>query len=192
MKDSSNTQEKVRLFVGLKVPESVLEETLRIKGFLQKKRLFVGRWTKPENLHLTLKFLGEVDQNQASLIIESLKSVGLQPFNAVMGELGVFSSKKVIRILWIHIIGEELIGLQRHIDDLLAGHFKPEARFMSHLTIARIKSIAEKEQFLKEIDNFKIKPIKILVDEFSLIKSSLTPNGPVYTLVCNFPLKFIE
>ena len=77
--------------------------------------------------------------------------------------------------------GESIWGLQKQIDDRLAGLFESEARFMSHITIARMKKIYDKKEFLKYVKNIKHKPIKFKVKEFILKKSELFDEGPVYS-----------
>ena len=186
MKEGQDTPKKLRLFVGFGLPESVHLETLRIQKHFQQKEVFIGRWTKPVNLHLTLKFLGEVEADSVPQIMDALKSVEFQSFHAVVGELGAFSSKGTIRILWIHLLGEGVLNLQNKVDDALSENFEPETRFMSHLTIARIKSVTHKRRFLNEINDFKTKPIEFLVEEFALIQSSLTPSGPIYAPICSY------
>ena len=188
MKNSQKTSKKLRLFVGLKVPQAVIVEAVRVQKHFQQKKSFIGRWTKPENLHLTLKFLGEVEATRVPQLATLLDTIQFHTFTAGIGELGIFSSTMAIKILWIHIQGEQLPNLQKKVDQVLSNHFTLEARFMSHLTIARVKSVVNRERFLKEIFQFKLNSVEFSVDEFLLIKSCLTSDGPVYTPIHRYSL----
>lgn len=189
MKGSAIKTEKLRVFVGLKLSEDVIQTTQKAQDLLRRKKLFAGRWTKPENLHLTLKFLGELNHDFLSLTKHSLKSIKIPSFKASIGEVGVFSTTRSIRIIWIHILGEGILDLQRQVDTVLLNHFQPEKRFMSHLTIARVKSVSDRIRLIKEIRNFQTESIDFMVKEFSLIKSELTPAGPIYTPLQTYPLE---
>ena len=178
----------LRLFVGLRLPEDVIVETCRIQAALQKKKLFAGKWTDPKNLHLTLKFLGNVDGDRVPQIVSLLASIKVPAFAATLGKVGVFSSKKVIRIVWVEISGIGVVNLQEHVDAALSKSFDSEHRFMSHLTIARVKSVVDRNRFIETLDNFRIEPIQFVVNNFLLIKSFLTPTGPIYTPITTFPL----
>ena len=71
--------------------------------------------------------------------------------------------------------------MQRAIDEVLAREFKPEERFMGHLTIARVKYVKDKKGFVEHVENIKAKPIEFDCSEFKLKKSDLKPLGPVYS-----------
>ena len=189
MKGSAIKASKLRVFVGLKLSEDGIQATQKAQDLLRRKKLFAGRWTKPENLHLTLKFLGEINHDFLSLIKHSLKSIKIPSFKASIGEIGVFSTTQSIRIIWIHILGKGILDLQRQVDTVLINHLEPEKRFMSHLTIARVKFVSDRIRLIKEIRNIQTEPIDFMVKEFSLIKSELTPDGPIYTPLQTYHLE---
>ena len=188
MKMSSNKQSKLRIFVGIKIPEKAILETLKIQAQLEKKRLFQGNWTRQENLHLTLKFLGEISACQLQDVRESLDSIKIPLFEAALGNVGVFCSSKITRIIWIHILGTEVLKLQKEIDTALSDQFLPESRFMSHLTIARVKKVSDNEQLIQEVNKIQIRAQPFEVNEFKLIQSTLSSSGPVYTTLSNYRL----
>ena len=78
--------------------------------------------------------------------------------------------------------------LQETIDEKLKDLFEPERRFMSHLTIARVKSIKDREKFLQELKKIKIEKMNFVVDRFKLKKSTLTSEGPVYETIEEYKL----
>lgn len=164
----------MRVFISIDIPDNVKEEILRIQKKLPE---FSGKLTEEENLHLTLKFLGEIDEKQVKEIKDKLSEIKLERFYARLGEVGVFN-KKFIKIIWIKLDNCE--KLQKEIDSKLSDLFPKEKRFMSHLTIARVKNIKDKKKFISEIEKIKINKINFLVSEFKLKKSTLTQDGPVY------------
>ena len=164
----------MRAFISIDVSEKVKEEIRKIQSQLPE---FIGKKTELENLHLTLKFLGEVSDEQVEKIKEKLKEIKFKKFETKIDEIGVFS-ERFIRIIWIHLKNCE--KLQVEVDNALKSLFPKEKRFMSHLTIARVKKIDDKNKFLKELRKVKINSVKFLVEDFRLKKSTLRPEGPIY------------
>ncbi len=172
----------IRAFISVDIPDGVKKQITKIQDSLPE---FLGKKTEKENLHLTLKFLGEIDEEKAGLVKEKLRSIKIKKFESVIDEIGVFS-EHFIRIVWIHMGGCD--KLQKEIDNALEGLFEKERRFMSHLTIARIKKIRNKKEFLDNLSKIKIKESRFIVDKFYLMKSDLNRNGPVYSVLEEFPL----
>ena len=158
----------MRTFIAIDLPENIREEIRKIQEKLPE---FKGKLTEKENLHLTLKFLGEVDEEKIRLLKDKLKEIKFKKFEAEIDSLGVFS-EKFVRIVWLHLTNCE--KLQEKIDKKLEDIFQKEERFMSHLTIARVKNIKNKKEFLEKLGKIKINRIKFLVNSFKLKKSVLT------------------
>jgi len=170
-----------RTFISIDIPEKTRKEIEKIQRELPG---FYGKKTELENLHLTLKFLGEIDEQKVEETKERLKEVRYKRFETEVKYLGFFDNvKKGKRYgpIWLHLSNCE--GLQKKIDESLIGLFKPEERFMSHLTIARIKSLKNKEIFLEELSKIKIPKMNFIVDNFQLKKSVLKSEGPVYETI---------
>ena len=172
----------MRCFVSIDIPEKVREEIKRIQNNLPE---FFGKKTESENLHLTLKFLGEIDEEKFEKVKEKLKGVSFNKFETEIDSIGVFS-EKFVRIVWLHLSGME--ELQKQVDEKLDKLFQPEQRFMSHLTIARVKSVRDRKKFLQELSKIKIENINFAVDKFRVKKSILTPEGPVYEILEEYKL----
>jgi RNA 2',3'-cyclic 3'-phosphodiesterase len=177
-----------RTFIAIDLPREIINEVERVQGELQKKNIFHGKLTEPENLHLTLKFLGEISEEQIGKVKEKLKEVRFSKFEAYLGELGVFNPS-YIKLVWIHIIEKKILELQKEIDEKLKDLFSKEQRFISHLTIARVKNVKDKKLFLQEIEKIKVQNLKFSVREFYLMKSELKESGPEYSILETYSLK---
>jgi 2'-5' RNA ligase len=174
----------IRTFISIDMPKNVKERIGEIQNNLPD---FFGKKTEFENLHLTLKFLGEIDESKVEEVKKRLKDIKHQSFEAEIDDIGVFS-EKFIRIIWVHLRGAE--ELQKKIDSVLQGLFEKERRFMSHITIARVKAVKGKRgEFLGEIKGMKIDKIRFRVENFTLKKSELFPEGPKYEIINEFKLE---
>ncbi len=169
----------MRCFIALDLPREAINYIKEIQKAIEKKNLFTGKFTEPENLHLTLKFLGEIDEKRIEEVKKRLREIKQKSFEVELVEVGVFS-KKFIKIIWIKLDGKGVFRLQKQVDEKLKELFKEEERFMSHITIARVKNVKDKKKLLDYIKNIKIKKIKFKAESFFLKKSELKPEGPVY------------
>ena len=170
----------MRLFIAIKIPEDIKEYLAKIQENIEINSNKI-RFVKKEQIHLTLKFLGEVQPNIAEEIKNNLKKITFSPFSANLDKIGVFPSESYIRVIWVGLKPEEpILELQKSIDDNLKKLFKKEKNFKGHITLARIKFIEDKKKFIDKLKKIKIKDKKIDINNFKLIKSTLTPQGPVY------------
>lgn len=147
---------------------------------------FRGKLTNLKNLHLTLKFLGDIDDYTLEKVKERLKDVRFKKFQVEIDSLGVFS-EKFVRIVWLRV--NDCTQLQKEIDAALEGLFPEETRFMSHLTIARVKGINDKEEFFNRIKEIKIEPLKLVVAGFELKESLLSGKEPEYKTLEEYPFE---
>lgn len=175
----------MRCFIAINLPTEIKEKIFHSSNLLHKKNLFKGKITEKENLHLTLKFLDEISEEKLNQVIESLKKLKFNKITAKIGESGVFN-ENLIKIVWLRVLGVE--DLQKAIDTALSGLFPKESRFMSHLTIARVKFCKEKEKLLEEIKKIKIQE-EFPILSFEIIKSELFPDGPRYKILEKFKLE---
>ena len=161
----------MRTFIAIEIPEKIKKEIVKIQNYLPE---FKGKKTEFENLHLTLKFLGEVDEKKIEEVKKKLREVKLNSFESEIKDIGMFSE----RIVWLGITNCE--ELQKEIDESLSDLFEMEERFMGHLTIARINEIKHKKRFTEEIKKIKISEMKFVVKNFNLKKSKLGRPKPIY------------
>lgn len=173
----------MRIFISIDIPEEVKKEIKKIQDELPN---FIGKKTEVKNLHLTLKFLGEIDEEKIMRVREKLKEIKFQKFEVEIDSIGLFSPK-FIKIVWLHVTNCD--NLQKQIDGKLKNLFEEERSFMSHLTIARIKAIANRNKFLEEIKKIDIPKIKFIVEKFKLKKSILERQGPKYETIEEYNLK---
>lgn len=172
----------MRAFIAIDLPEKVKSKMAELENDLKKCGL-AFRWVKPENLHLTLKFLGNINQEQVSKIKEAITKISgkFSAFKANFNGFGFFPNEKKPKIFFISIDKEELFkNIARELEEELETlGFDKENRFKSHITLARIKD-------LKNIDSLKIKientqlDGKFPADSIILYKSTLTEEGPIY------------
>ena len=144
---------------------------------------------EPENIHITLKFLGDTNEEYADRIDEIMKDAvkNSNPFEIKLKGAGVFPNQNYIKVIWIGIENGEQIGkIASKIDEKISelGFEKERRRFSAHLTIARVKSAKNKEKLLELIEKYRdIEFGSLKVDTIKLKKSELTPKGPIYTML---------
>lgn len=180
-----NNEDKIRAFVSIDIPKRLFSEIQKIQNSLPE---FEGKLISPENLHLTLKFLGEINHNVLEEAEKKLQEIKFRCFETYISKIGVFS-ERYVRIVWLKL--EDMHDLQKIVDEKISEikEFKKENRFMSHLTIARVKSLKNKKYFLSELKKIEIpKNLKFKVRSFHLKKSTLYPPGPVYETLKEFSL----
>ena len=179
----------MRVFVALDISQKAKDEIRKIQYQLPE---FSGKKTEAENLHLTLKFLGEVFNEDIGEVKKRLREIRFNKFETEINHLGFFDNQKSKSykrelIVWLHLANCE--DLQGKVDKALSGLFEGEKRFMSHLTIARVKNVKNKKEFLYKLEKIKINKIKFNINDFRLKKSVLTKKGSVYENLEIYPLE---
>ena len=170
----------MRCFIGINLPSTAIKEIERLQNIIEPH--FIGKITESKNLHLTLKFLGEIDNDTLKKVKKKLFLIKFQPFELYINKLGVFS-KKFVKIVWVKVSN---VPLQQLIDNSLADIFEKEWRFMGHITIARIKNLKNKNSFLELINKTKVNKIVFMIKEFYLKESILQKEGPVYKVISRY------
>lgn len=182
----------MRSFIGIDIPRSIAEGLREIQEEI--KNVSNVKLVEPENMHITLKFLGEIQESKVTEIGRRLEKIGkeFKSFNVRLRGTGCFPSLKYIRIVWIGVEegAMEILGIQRRIDDELKSiGFKKEKKFHPHLTIARVKNYRAKKELASLIESKKdIEVGEFKVREINFKKSTLTKKGPVYEDLLNIPL----
>ncbi|MBN1377439.1 RNA 2',3'-cyclic phosphodiesterase [Candidatus Woesearchaeota archaeon] len=173
----------MRLFLAVDIPEEMKQ---LINDMEAKINPEYGRFNlvKPENCHITLKFLGEV--NDEEKIISALKDIKFEPFNLEIKNIGFFPNENYIKVVWIGFKDDSgLVKLHDEIESSLKG-FKKDFNFKGHITFMRIKNLKMKKEFIKLMNKIKLPEISFDVNRFKLYKSTLTKEGPVYEVLEEF------
>jgi len=179
----------MRLFIAIEILEKIKAELMEIVDKLKQAGADV-KWVRPQGMHITLKFLGEVDENRKDKIIEILKQISEKksPFTVTFKGLGAFPDLKRPRVVWIGIEkgGEELKGIAKELDVSLGnlGFLREKREFSPHLTLGRVKSGRNKNALVSALsshNNFTLPELN--VDKINLIQSILKREGAEYKTV---------
>lgn len=187
---------KRRIFVAVDISD---EARRTVAGYISDVKskfpnIKVG-WDRPEKLHLTLKFLGDTDENQLEKLKEITGKIAGQITNYKLqiSETGVFPSPRKARVLWLGVQGD-IEELQKINSILETGcekiGFKKENRiYKPHLTIGRIREPHKARNLAKTHLENKIEPVSFEVSEIVIYESKLQPTGSIYTKIQNFKFK---
>lgn len=173
----------MRCFIAIDMPQEVKEELEKIQNQIKSSEI-KAKWVKPELFHLTLYFIGEINDFKVNQIKELLKQIKtkIKSFEAKLNNLGFFTSKNFIRVLWIGVEpNEKFKQLYEVINkELKKIKINSHEKFESHITLARIKWLKDKKAFIEKIKKIKPKEINFIINEIKLKKSILTKEGPIY------------
>ncbi|MCX7989881.1 MAG: RNA 2',3'-cyclic phosphodiesterase [Aquificaceae bacterium] len=180
----------VRVFVGFFVTKRIQETVEKLQA--QSEGFIKGKWVEPQNFHMTFQFIGEIEQERLMDLLKSLQEVAqkLKPVRVKYKGLGVFPSLDRARVLWIGVaeghrplidIARAIIKANRQVG--IKDEGKP---FQPHVTVCRIKEFERRalKDFLRQHENTTFG--EDLVDRVTLVKSSLTSVGPIYTIIEEF------
>ena len=197
----------MRVFIAIELGKEIKEALSKIQDELKTVQGDV-KWVEPQNIHLTLKFLGEIEENKIPKISQTLKAISCQvrPFMITLSELGAFPSHKYPRVIWIGIAEgkTELSKLVELIEDSLVKlKFPKEKRgFSAHFTLGRVKSARRclpagkagfgfpysqshkseknRESLCHKLNIIQVPELKQEIKSIVLFKSTLTSKGPFY------------
>ena len=179
----------MRLFLAINLDPSLKAPLAEIQGQLKATPAPVS-WVKPDNLHFTLKFLGEVGEAQLPALQEAFRRslAGVGPFTLSLAGLGTFPPKRRPRVIWIGVQqgAEEVERLRGRIDEMLVPlGFPREARpFHAHLTLGRVKNVGRLDPLLESLRRIDVGEVgRMQVESVELMQSRLRPAGAIYTPV---------
>ena len=195
---SSRQPEQLRLFVAVTLPAEAREAIARLIHALRAADVSGLRLVNPEGVHFTLKFLGNVDSSRVSVLTDALDAAGegAAPFALQLGGVGAFPNPRSPRVLWAGVSGdtESLTALASRVDDTCStlGFSRERRPFSPHLTLARVRESASAHErqhsatIIKDIGLAPTQPFS--VQAFHLVRSTLTPSGPIYETVHTIPM----
>jgi 2'-5' RNA ligase len=182
----------MRTFIAIELSEEIKDFLSRIQNQLRSTGADV-KWVQPQNIHLTLKFLGERDDKKIEKIIQILEDAvkEIRQFSIRLSSIGAFPRITSPRVIWIgvsdgdtetKVVAEEL---EKNLAKI--GIPKEDRPFSSHITIGRTRSGLNREVLVKELENltdkFGEEKLEFLVNKITLFESTLTPKGPIYEVL---------
>jgi RNA 2',3'-cyclic 3'-phosphodiesterase len=175
-----------RLFVGIQVPDDLRR---RLAGL--QTGLAGARWVAPENLHVTLRFIGQVDGTVARDIDTALSAIRAPAFGLGVNEVGCFGSGRKVRMLWAGAErNEALVHLHGKIESaVVRTGLEPEHRkFSPHITLARFRKASPHQVggFIEANNPFFVAPFQVTA--FTLFESFLRPDGAQYVPLADYPI----
>jgi 2'-5' RNA ligase len=189
----AESDKKVRTFIAVKMADELIEQIVKLQDDLKTVTEEKVKWVEPHNIHITLKFLGEIPSTKLESVFQATTKACLNfpAFELSLKDLGIFPNYRRPRVAWIGISEgkEELAEVAGRIDEELShiGFPKEERKFKSHITLARLKRKPYK--LLKEMKTKSFSSELSTVDSVKVIKSKLTRKGPIYTVLKSIELK---
>jgi 2'-5' RNA ligase len=188
----------MRTFIAIELPKNIKDFLVRLQDQLKKSRADV-KWVQPQNIHLTLKFLGEIDEQKLDKIVLILEEITKtnNSFYIRISSLGAFPKIRFPRVIWVGIDKGDMETAQiaKVLEEEIAKiGIPPEKRpFSSHITIGRVRSNLNQGELAKNLDDLANSSLgenlEFLVTKIMLFKSTLTPKGPIYEVLKEAYLK---
>jgi 2'-5' RNA ligase len=182
--------EEWRTFCAIELPPEVREQLAsHAKQLREAIPQASASWSKPENVHLTLKFFGNVAKDKLTRISEAATRVASEfsPFQIRIGGTGVFPRRSRPQVLWVGVEDSSgrLSDLQQRLEDEFAraGFPKEDRGYRPHLTIARLRRPEDARDLAEAHIKKKFDFIEVSVNEFLLFRSQLSPKGSIYTVI---------
>ena len=189
----------LRSFIAVEIPaeiqSAIANSTASLQEALPKPLI---RWVAPQNLHLTLKFLGDVSPASLERLAEVLKVEAAihMTFSMTVGGFGAFPTPRRARVIWIGLEAPPVLSALQHGVEAAAarlGYSSEERPFSPHLTIGRVgqnNAAADRQKIVSALDKTTVGNLgTVTVDEIHILKSDLQPGGSVYTKLYTLPLK---
>ena len=178
---------KIRSFIALDLPEDLKKGLQKLQDTVRKHADCI-RWVKPDNIHLTLKFLGDIVESQVGpigRILENMTS-GMAPFKLQVKGFGAFPNARNPKVIWMGMDDNQqrLVLFQEKLEETLAAiGFTPEKRdYSPHLTLGRVKDSRGKRDIEQIIEKYKNEDLGYFTaDTIIFFQSDLQPSGPVYS-----------
>lgn len=173
----------MRTFVSFDLPKEIKSEIAKIQSDLKKAGLET-KWVKPENIHLTVAFLGPINPEQITVVSKIVNKVNqrLNPIKLSLSEISAFPNLNHARVIFVGLSGqiETLNKIAKEAREELKRRsvWFDEKPFVAHVTLGRFKQPQDLSQIVPKI---KTKQVAFIVDKVSFKQSRLTPSGPIYT-----------
>ena len=174
----------MRTFIALDLPPPLIPPLQKLQhAFAPFGSLTFVRGS----FHSTLKFLGELSREELKQATAALATISSPPFQITLARLGVFPSERLARVLWVGLAGP-VLDLQHKVEEALLPWFPRDPTFQAHVTLARIRSLQDKDGFLDALHHLSVPSLGGTISSFRLYTSCLSPEGPSYTPLKEYPL----
>jgi len=187
-------EDKLRLFIAIELPSNIIDGLRNVQEELKDKSNKPS-WAKPENIHLTLKFLGDIETNKIDSMVNILEGIAGKSFSfeiSVKG-VGTFPAAGTPRVIWVGIEeNKDMLQLYNNIEEGLAtlGFEKERRDFKPHLTLGRIKFLNDRAGLKRGLEKVAgLNLARFAVAGFALFKSTLTPEGAIHTRLKEYTLQ---
>ncbi len=178
----------MRYFVALNLPQEIKNPLYDLQRKTKTKEAKI-HWVAKKNLHITLKFFGELKEDTLIQIKTRLKEITLKKIQVTLTKTEFFPNIENPAVIWIGLTPEEkIIKLAQKIDEETLDLVASEQRFTAHITLGRIKKISSKKNILSTLKAMNIEKISFTLDSFTLYKSTLTSQGPNYEEIETYSL----
>ena len=179
--------DRIRAFIAIPLPRAVIDRARKLQQSLREEGLRM-RWVRPEAIHLTLRFLGDIEPGRVADIENALEAtVGATAAMALVAKgIGVFPTVKKARVLWMGVAGETplLLACQKKLGAQLAplGYEPEKRRFSAHLTLARAKGRLDPRRLVRCLERLGgFEAVPFTARRLELYQSDLKPGGAIYT-----------
>jgi len=188
--------DKIRIFIAVPIPDEVRQVVGEVEDDLRQAGADV-KWVAPGNVHITLKFLGNILVDSVDVLLRALAD-GLRDarsFEVMIAGTGTFPhGRRAPRVVWIGMEEgkERLAEIAGSVEEICfrLGYEKEDRPFRPHLTIGRVRRGSGNLARLGErVEEVEFKPLKLEVNRVNLVRSKLSPRGPAYTVLESFTLK---
>ena len=187
----------MRAFIAIELPKEIRVRLSRLQEKLKATQADV-KWVSPENIHLTLKFLGEIDdkkQEKINLILDDVIKEKCA-YKIQISSIGAFPKLNFPRVIWAGVDqgDDETKAIAKGLEEKIQkiGIPKEDRAFSSHITIGRTRSTKNRDKLVQELNNIadiSADNLKFNVTKITLFKSTLTPAGPIYDVLKEANLK---
>ncbi|MDO8674470.1 MAG: RNA 2',3'-cyclic phosphodiesterase [Dehalococcoidia bacterium] len=187
------TDEQIRVFVAIELPDDARLSLVRIQKELQSAIPVGVKWVRPEGIHLTLKFLGNVPSSFLPRLRTAVVagSRNIQAFSLTVSGLGVFPDRNRPRVIWAGLAGDvpTLLNLQEGVDAAIStlGFARETRPYSAHLTLGKVQETAtlvERHKIVAALDLAQVAPVDLLATgSVSVMQSNLTPEGAIYSRI---------
>jgi 2'-5' RNA ligase len=177
----------IRSFIAVELPEKFIPEIERIGSLIKIPGV---KLVEPGLVHITLKFIGDINEDKVETIASALSEIQCKPFEAWIKGIGVFPKPSYVKVVWLGVHGD-FDTLYREVERVLSPfRFEKESDFTPHATIARVKQPVNRIELMEKIKNIGDADLgNFSVSSISLKKSTLAPRGPIYETLKEIKLR---